>query len=62
MVRNKYLSKSIIDASWSKLTQLVQYKAENACAEVIQRDPKNTTQICSNCGGKIKKKFGCKNA
>lgn len=57
MVKNKYLSKSIIDASWSKFIQLLQYKAENAGVEVIQIDPKNTTQICSNCGSKVPKKL-----
>lgn len=57
MVKNKYLSKSIIDASWSKFIQFIQYKAENAGVEVMQIDPKNTTQICSNCGSKVPKKL-----
>lgn len=55
MVRNHYLAKSINDASWSKFTQFLAYKAESAGCQIIQIDPKNTTQICSNCGNKIKK-------
>ena len=57
MVKNKYLSKSIIDASWSKFIQFIQYKAENAGVEVIKIDPKNTTINCSNCKRKVYKKL-----
>jgi len=57
MVKNRYLSKSIIDASWSKFTDFIQYKAENASVEVIKIDPKNTTINCSNCGRKVPKKL-----
>ncbi|MGB3346885.1 MAG: RNA-guided endonuclease TnpB family protein [Candidatus Humimicrobiia bacterium] len=57
MVKNRYLSKSIIDASWSKFIQLIQYKAENAGVDIIKIDPKNTTINCSNCGSKVYKKL-----
>ena len=31
------------------------YKAESAGANLIQIDPRNTTQMCSNCGSIVKK-------
>ena len=55
MIKNKYLSKSISDASWSKFVMLLQNKAENAGIEVIKINPKNTSQICSRCGRKVRK-------
>ncbi len=55
MVRNHYLAKSIIDASWSRFIQMLEYKAESAGIRVMKVDPKNTTQKCSQCGNTIKK-------
>jgi putative transposase len=43
-------SKSIYDASWSKLKEMIAYKAESAGRQFIEVDPKNTTQACSGCG------------
>ncbi len=36
MIQNKYLSRSISDASWSKFIQMLQYKAESAGIKVIK--------------------------
>jgi len=55
MLKNHHLAKSISDVSWSKLTNFVSYKAEEAGRKVEFVDPKNTSQGCSNCGKIVKK-------
>ncbi|VUT26705.1 MAG: putative transposase [Candidatus Methanolliviera sp. GoM_oil] len=55
MLKNHHLSKSISDVSWSKLTNFVSYKAEEAGRRVEFVNPKNTSQECSNCGKIVKK-------
>jgi putative transposase len=55
MVKNKHLSKSIHDASWGKLIQMTEYKAEEAGKHVDLVNPYNTSQLCSTCGNKVKK-------
>lgn len=50
MVRNKHLSKSILDSGWSAFRQYLTYKAENAGREVAFVDPAYTSKCCSNCG------------
>ena len=57
MPNNKYLSKSILDASWNKFKQYLTYKAESAGKLLLFVDPKGTTQRCSNCGNKVKKEL-----
>jgi len=52
MIRNHRLAKSISQASWGKLIQLLQYKAESAGCVTVGVNPKNTSQTCSNCGNK----------
>lgn len=49
MVKNHHLAKSIVDASWTQLVQHTTYKAEEAGRRVVLVDPKNTSQLCSNC-------------
>ena len=44
------LARSIHDAAWSLLVQLVQYKAESAGADVVMVDPRGTSQTCPTCG------------
>ena len=44
------LARSVHDAAWSLLVQLVQYKAESAGAEVALVDPRGTSQTCPECG------------
>jgi len=48
-MKNHYLAKSIGDVSWSRLTNFVSYKAEEAGKMVEFVDPRNTSQECSNC-------------
>lgn len=55
MKRNKYLAKSISDASWARFLQQLIYKAEEAGVWVVEVNPKNTTQICSGCGNIVPK-------
>ncbi|MFC7394205.1 RNA-guided endonuclease InsQ/TnpB family protein [Scopulibacillus cellulosilyticus] len=49
MVKNRQLSKHILDAAWRLLIQYTTYKAEEAGKRVIQVNPQNTSQECSNC-------------
>lgn len=51
------LAKSIHDASWSRLRQLLAYKAERAGARLIEVDPRYTSQACSGCGVIAKKEL-----
>lgn len=55
MVKNDHLAKSISDAGWNQLVQFTTYKAESAGRVVVQVDPRNTSQLCSNCGETVKK-------
>jgi len=49
MVRMHYLAQTIQDASWSKLVQMMAYKAERAGKTLLKIDPKSTSQRCSRC-------------
>ena len=60
MVHNKYLSKSILDASWGRLRQYISYKAENAGKVFMLVNHRGTTQRCSNCSSIVKKKLSTK--
>lgn len=44
------LAKPVHDASWGKLRQLLTYKAERAGAQLIEVDPRHTSQTCPECG------------
>jgi putative transposase len=55
MVKNHHLSKSINDASWSKLIRFSSYKASSAGKRVELVDPRGTTQRCSRCHLAVKK-------
>lgn len=44
------LNKSIGDAAWRQLRQYTEYKAVNAGRTCIAIDPRNTSQMCSDCG------------
>ena len=57
MVKNKYLSKSISDASWATFFEWVGNIAERDGFHFHQVDPKNTSQTCSSCGKKSPKKL-----
>ena len=57
MMKNRHLSKSVADASWSTLKQMLSYKAEKAGKIFIEVDPRYTSQDCSGCGFRVKKKL-----
>lgn len=57
MVKNPNLAKSIADAAWNQLVQFTMYKAEEAGRRVVLVNPKNTSQLCSNCGKVVPKKL-----
>ena len=57
MVQNKYLSKSISDASWGKFFEWCGNIAERDGFHFHQVDPKDTSQTCSACGKKSLKKL-----
>lgn len=44
------LAKSVHDASWGKFRQMLAYKAAKAGCELVEVDPRNTSQACSGCG------------
>lgn len=50
MVRNKHLSKSILDAGWSTFTTLLTNKAVEAGRQVLFVNPAYTSKTCSSCG------------
>lgn len=50
MVRNKHLSKSILDSGWYFFRERLTRKAAEAGREVIFVDPAYTSKTCSNCG------------
>lgn len=54
---NKYLSKSIHDSSWRLFMDLLSYKAEDAGRKLIKINPAYTSQDCSECGYRVKKKL-----
>jgi len=55
MVRNHCLAKSISDAGWGNFIEMIAYKEEESGGQIIQVNPRNTTQNCSQCGNKVEK-------
>jgi len=51
------LNKSINDAAWGKFIAMVIYKVEDTGKYAVAINPRNTSQICSNCGALEKKKL-----
>lgn len=50
MVRNRHLSKSILDAGWGYLKQRLMNKAVEAGRQVVLVNPSYTSKTCSSCG------------
>ncbi len=50
LVRNRHLSKSILDQGWGYLRNRLVAKAANAGRQLVLVDPAYTSQTCSRCG------------
>jgi putative transposase len=50
MVRNKHLSKSILDSGWGYFKERLTHKAASAGRELLFVDPAYTSKSCSTCG------------
>ena len=57
MTKNHCLAKHISDASWRELIAVMIYKAEWACKRLELVNPRNTSQMCSDCGLIVKKNY-----
>jgi putative transposase len=55
MLRNHHLAKSISDAGWGLFVNILKAKAAEAGRQVVEVDPRNTSQVCSGCGCIVKK-------
>lgn len=53
MVRNRHLSKSILDAGWGYLKQRLIDKAAEAGRQVVLVNPAHTSKTCSSCGAEF---------
>ena len=49
------LAKSTLDAGWSGFLNILQSKAAEAGVRVVEVNPSNTTQACSECGALVPK-------
>ena len=54
MIKNRYLSKSIADASWRRFIQMLSYKVEETGGKLIEVNARGTSQYCI-CGNKVEK-------
>ena len=57
MLEERKYSKSIADASWAQLIQMLSYKAEEAGKITVAVNPRNTSQQCSQCLTIVPKKL-----
>jgi len=55
MVQNHCLAKSISDAGWGTFIQMIAYKEAESGGRLVKVNPKNTTQLCSQCGNLVEK-------
>ena len=51
------LNRSILDSGWTTFRTMLHSKAVEAGCEVVDVNPAYTSQICSGCGDKVKKKL-----
>ncbi len=51
------LNKSISDAGWEMLLQMLAYKAANTGKLALKVNPRHTSQVCSGCGAISKKEL-----
>lgn len=56
MVKNSRMSRSIVDAGWASFIGILKCKAEYAGVQVVEVDPKGTSQTCV-CGASVRKEL-----
>ena len=52
---NTGMHRSIHSVAWGRFFSYLSYKAESVGTKLIKVNPRNTTQMCSNCGKIVKK-------
>lgn len=57
MVKNHHLAKAIHDVGWASFISITAFKAEEAGKQVLVVNPNGTSQICSQCKGKVPKEL-----
>ncbi|PIU21742.1 MAG: hypothetical protein COT15_00815 [Candidatus Diapherotrites archaeon CG08_land_8_20_14_0_20_34_12] len=55
IIKESYLARNIMDASWNHFLQMLKYKAESAGISFVKVNPRNTTSKCYKCGTIVKK-------
>lgn len=58
MLANRHLSRAISDAGWGMWLACLTHQRRKIGATVEVRDPRNTSQTCSDCGVKAKRRLG----
>ena len=49
-LKRSFLARSVHDAAWTQLRDMLGCKAESAGGSVVLVDPRGTSQRCSGCG------------
>lgn len=57
LIRKTYAPRNMLDASWNRFIQFLNYKAVSAGGQVVGVNPRGTTQRCSQCGRTTKKEL-----
>lgn len=55
LVGKSHNPRNMMDASWGRFLQFIEYKAERAGIRFARVEPRGTTQRCSNCGKQVPK-------
>lgn len=58
MLANHNLARAISDAGWGQWIACLEHQRRKIGRTIEYRDPRNTTQTCSNCGAKAKHHVG----
>jgi putative transposase len=55
MLKNKHLARAAHDVALGLFYEILHYKAFDAGVQMIEVNPRNTSQNCSGCGIKVEK-------
>ncbi|MXX99455.1 MAG: IS200/IS605 family element transposase accessory protein TnpB [Chloroflexi bacterium] len=53
--RKRGLNRSILEQTWGRIVSQLAYKAASADRMLVFVDPRDTSQLCSNCGARVEK-------